>query len=827
MGRFRSKILRLVVAILSLWSFSGCGGSSKPGAPIFPGRVNLTPSSNTSLVLGGILGFLASAQTASGTNINTATFTYSSSDTSILTLAPNGVACAGHWDLNYTVCTPGNSGPVQVTASTLGATSIPTWVFVHPAIDNITVTGILFNGVLVQEPCLSQGQSMTVEAHAFSHGVDITSSVGPFTWSANNQAVVSLFPVVNSAYNFPTNQVTAKAVNPGITQIYASSSNVTSTSFLQPQYQNSQGVTSPPLDFFETCPIQSISLELGHVGSGQTSFVGAKGVSSQTVFATLTDIMGNSSLPNTNGGIVLNQIQLTWSASHPAVVGPAATCLQSCTLSTPVPGSGSTTASCSPPTCNIGFPLIPASISSVLAVDPTCAQFTDFFHALYPQFVNCKQLIPVPVYADTAISGLITGSTGAATLLSTSTGCAHLAPSVCSSSIYSLSTSKAVTNSQTPLPSAPNSMLFDLAGDKAYMGSDYGAQLINPTNFGTTNSPYTALGSVTGKVLAISTNGSLALFSDTIHTPNQVYVVNTSNSTAPTATPLNISAATTAAFSPDGLKAFVAGAITGSSLYVYSPLQALAGPIPLSGPADAIAFSPNSAFAYVAESAAAAPANITAFSTCTNQVATDSTLSIPAVLNLPFNPILMRVLPGLHLDGTDSSGNLIPDGVHVLILDSTGFDVITSNITAPEPGTLCPQALTFNPVQRIELDQGPLCASSTDCQSMNFFTSADGSQLYIASPSFASVLIYDLGTRAVTGIQLLGNATPVNSDISADAGTILLAGSDGLLHEVTTSLGGADLVQLPFPNLPNYLNPFCTGVPTSGPCVLNLVLARP
>ena len=142
MGRLRSNVLRLAVAILSLWSFSGCGGGAKPGPPIFPGRVNLTPSGNTSLVLGGVLGFTASAQTSSGTNIATA-FTFTSSDTSILTLAPNGVACAGHWDVNYTICTPGNSGPVQVTATALGASSVPTYVFVHPPIDNITVTGVL------------------------------------------------------------------------------------------------------------------------------------------------------------------------------------------------------------------------------------------------------------------------------------------------------------------------------------------------------------------------------------------------------------------------------------------------------------------------------------------------------------------------------------------------------------------------------------------------------------------------------------------------------------------------------------------------------------
>ena len=36
--------------------------------------------------------------------------TYSSSDTAILNIAPNGVACAGHWDVAFTTCTPGGTG---------------------------------------------------------------------------------------------------------------------------------------------------------------------------------------------------------------------------------------------------------------------------------------------------------------------------------------------------------------------------------------------------------------------------------------------------------------------------------------------------------------------------------------------------------------------------------------------------------------------------------------------------------------------------------------------------------------------------------------------
>src|ERR1700730_7774314 len=102
----------------------------------------------------------------------------------------------------------------------------------------------------------------------------------------------------------------------------------------------------------------------------------------------------------------------------------------------------------------------------------------------------------------------------------------------------------------------------------------------------------------------------------------------------------------------------------------------------------------------------------------------------------------MKLLPGVHVDGRDSYGYAIPDGIHVFLLDATGFDIITSAISPPT-GTLCPQALTFVPsgdplhaVQRIELGQGTI-------QPINFFASADASPLHIASSGTASILVYD------------------------------------------------------------------------------------
>jgi hypothetical protein len=813
----------LAVAILSFLYIAGCGGGTKAGAPLFAGRITLTPTANSSLQLGNTLTFFSTVQTASGTTLNTAV-TYTSSDTSILNLSSNGVACAGHWDAAFTSCTPGAVGVVTVTASALGSSSIPTYVFVHPPIDNITVTGVLLNGLPVQEPCLTRTQSMTVEAHAFSQGVDVTSSVGPFSWSANNTSVVNLVPLVDSAYNFPTNRATATASNPGITQVFASASGVTSTMFQQPSYINGSGATSPVLDFFSTCPIQSIALEVGFAGSGQTSFATSKGTA-QTVVATLTDVMGNSSLPNTNGGIVLSKIPLLWTSSQPGILPASTSCVQSCAVSPASPGAATITASCSPPSCNIGYPVVPAS----LATSAQLTACTQFFQAQYPQFGGCQELIPAPVYASVAVSGLITGTPGSASVLAASTDCAQEPPANCTAAAYYLSTAKASPGGENPLPTAPNSFLFDLAGDKVYMGSDFGAEVINPANFGTNNNPFTSLGTLTGSALAVSNNGLVAAFADTVHTPNQVYIYNSTTTSAPTATALTIPSATAAAFSPDGLKTFILAGTSGTSLYVYSTLQALQGPITLSGASNAVAFSPNSAFAFVAEAAnGAASANVSAFANCVNPAV--STIQPALSVPLPATPLLMKVLPNSHLDGKDSYGYAIQDGIHVLVLDATGINIVTFTVANPATGTTCPQVLASasndpaRAAQRIELGQGTLQPGTY----ANFFASADGSQIYFVNSASSTVTVYNFIVGSVIGgIELLNNATPINADISVDTATIVISGSDGMLHEVSTSTGGADLVQLPFPNLPNYLNPFCTFTPSSGPCKLNVTLAKP
>jgi len=804
------------VVVIALAAAVGCGSHKTTGAPSAPIKITLTPSGTTSLQQGTILAFTATAQNSSNTTIG-ATFTFISSDTSILNVAPGGAACAGHWDAAYANCTPGGTGPVLVTASADGATSASTLVFVHPPIDNITVAGVLLNGIPIQQPCLSQGQSMTVEAHAFSQGTDITSSVGPFTWSASNNnsalniTVVKLTPLLtditinNQPYPIAiaTNQATATAVTPGITQISAVASGTSSTSFAQP----------PPgtnLNFFETCPIQNITLELGQAGSGQTSFAATKGSSAaETVVATVTDVMGNSSLPNTDSGIVLSKIPLTWTSSQPQAVGIGTGCTESCTLTLPSAGAAAVTASCSPPTCNIGFgPQAPPG-----------------------------SIPPLPVYATTAISGLVTGATSSASVLATSMGCADTPPQDCSASIYTVGTAQASAGAASALPFPPNSLLFDRQGDKAYMGSEFGVQIINPGNLGGTASPFTSLGTVTGKPLATSPNGLVTVFSDTVHAPNQVYVTNTTFSPT-TTTALNISGATAAAFSPDGLKAYIFGFDSNGNpnLFVYSTLQALQttcwssapGACPPFQPANttvsSIAFSTNGAFAYVAEPelGGVGPA-VSVYNTCNDEVFTD-TIKGRNYIPLTAPPIAFKALP---------------DGLHFIALEEGGYvDYISANITGiptatltNPSNTLCPMTVGHT-VQSLNLGQG-------DISPINFFVSPDGTLLYVVASGRNSVLIYNLAGTA-KGVQLIPaggiplaptggnpNPTPISADMSIDSGIIAIAASDGYLHLLHTALGGSDQAQVSFPNLPNFLNPFCTFTPATGACTLDLVAVRP
>jgi hypothetical protein len=781
-----------------------CGGHKPAGANPFPAKISLTPATSASLQLGATLVFTATAQNGTNSNLSP-TFDFNSSNPAILSISPAGFACAGSWNAPYfNICTPSQSGVALVTASALGQTSPPTMVFVHPPVDNIQISvvppvnspppacpaqtalpaacDLAFNNA--GNSCLSQNQSQTFQATAYSQGVDITSSVGPFTWTQANSNVVKITPIVTSSSNLPTNQATVVSNTPGQTQVIASAS----------------GVSSQPYSA-ETCPVQCISLQLGSNGTqniGQTNFVTNKGTS-ETITATAVDVQG----------CIVPKPPLTWTSSAPAAITPGSATTgcaagAACVLTTAQQGAATITAACTPPTCNIGFPLVPPGVAP-----------------LY---------VPQPVYPVGAISGLVNGAAVATSVLAASQDC--YSSSLCPVALYNISTAKNIASGPATMPTPPNSLIFDPPGDKAYAGSQYGAFMITVSNIGSSTSPFalfpnpaSTLGVVTGRVLAVSPNGDLAIFSDTVSTPNAVYVVNTT-STSATTTPLTINGATTASFSPDSSKAFILGN-GGNTLYVYSPLQALQT-YPLTAPANTIAFSSTGAYAFLAGGLAGS--NIDVLSTCSNLAATTPAATPFSITGLPTTPTFLKMVP----DGNAPiNNNLLPsilqnplDNIDVFYgIDNSGIDVfatVTTTPLTPAPTSLCPQqqiALATvvsgtNPTY-INLQKGTF-------HPINFFVSPDSTQVYIIT-SDQGVLVYSFSTGSVSSIPLTGGAAPVAADMTVDGLFLYVAGTDGILHELNTQTG-TDIMEIPFFQLPNSSNNFCY---QSYTCTLNLVAVRP
>jgi hypothetical protein len=379
--------------------------------------------------------------------------------------------------------------------------------------------------------------------------------------------------------------------------------------------------------------------------------------------------------------------------------------------------------------------------------------------------------------------------------------------------------------------------MFDPGGDRAYMGSQFGAMTVSPSALGTSTSAFTLLaapgterGVVTGKVIGVSQNGGVAIFSDTVSTPNQVYIANVTSSTttAPSSSsssssssqtvttsstvPLNINNAISATFSPDGINAYIL-ANGGTTLDIYSPLQNLLPPITLTTPATSIVFNSSGSFALL--SGGAAPGTLTAFDNCDY-----SPITLPITgTGIPGPPLFLKMIPA-GIVPTGASGIIPPlttTGLDVFFgLDNTGIDVIATNTSTPALTTLCPQPITLATAFHINIGEGTF-------QPIDFFVSPDSTQVYIVASDRNGILVYDFDTGATTGIPLVNNPTPITAGMTADGTLIYVAATDGFLHVINTSLD-FDRDQISFPPLVNSNNNFCY---TANNCQMDLLAVRP
>ena len=349
MGRLGRVLLAIISLLFIAASLTGCGGSSSSSSLPVPTSIKLSPTV-ASMDIGSALQFTATATGGGGKAI---AFTYQSSNPAVLTFTSTGVACAGSWDSAGLVCTPGGVGTAQVTASSNGVASAPVTVYVHQHIDQITVSPLPATpGTLPSGPggCFTAATTSTTtasnlsfQATALSGNMDISSTVGPFSWQVVNTQVATVTPTsVNGVLN---GQVTVTAKVPGTTRLF-------------PSIANTNGV---PITF-DTCPVQQIILSVANTGG--TTISGAKG-SSASISATVIDIAGNAI-----------GAPLTWSSSNPAV----ATVSTAGAVTSTNAGGTTVTASCIAPSCNIGLqplqPIYPATPIQATYTETASTAFT-------------------------------------------------------------------------------------------------------------------------------------------------------------------------------------------------------------------------------------------------------------------------------------------------------------------------------------------------------------------------------------------------------------------------------------------------------------------
>ena len=742
MGRFVS-LAGLSCIVLCLILLASCGQSSPTNISTgnaVPTSVSLTASSavgsNLSLEVGKTSALSATAR-GSRNNVINETFSYLSSNPTVATVAQNGLICAGTWDSLTLpqVCTPGTVGTTQVTATALGVSSPPITVYVHQRITSITVSKVAGQPATLSNTCLSKAgpsgpESWVYQATAMSGSTDITASIGSFSWQEINPGTSAIVNFSSPPVTSPLNQEIVTANIPGEEPIFASAS----------------GFNGQP-SLVQTCPVQTILITAANNSSTSISMNTG---SSTTLDATVTDEVGRT----------LTGVPLTWSSSNQISVASGAgvtSTVFGSTFTATAAGVGATdmTASCTPPTCNGGF-------------KPS-----------------------LPIYAKTPITFTVTSSAAPSnpTAYVTTTACAsptaNPTNAACTPTVIPLTKSSTGTTFTTgtpiPLPASPNSFVFDPKGTNAYLG-------VRSSHFGQngamvfTGSAATQFTSAFGTVLAISPDTSTAIFSDAVNSPNQVLICTNCSTSSRTVTPVAITNATAAAFSPDSLKAYIVAGdnVVGFSLYVYSKLDALRK-VPLQTRATAVAFIGNGMVGYLAGGDSAGGAS---FPVCFDPASGPalSSVTIPGAT-------MLRALPG------DTILALAPPDVKT---------VTASILGNPMPGDIgCPAprgVLTLSNSAPLSFDLGEGAIVPTQ-----LIISSDASIGYLLAQSPAPnsaplpfVTVFSIRGQTTSQVSLAGNATPLSASLSPAGNLLFVGADDGAVHVIDTSLL-QDIQQITFP----------------------------
>lgn len=371
----------LFVAVLAI-SLAACGGgSSNSSSSSTPSSVTVSPTSMSlsykSDGTGDVLGVTPTFSNAAGVTVYPTSITYSSDNTALATVNSSGQVCAGTWDSSdSTVChapANGSGGVVTITVKS-GSASATLKVYVHPAVNRIEVSGS--RGVA---DCISLGaadKTAIMTARAYSGTVEVTNSVGPFTWSTLDSGVAS----IDSTGKCTTdNTCVLTASAPGQARVYASLGTISST-----------GNNNDPATF-TTCPVSSIRL---HLKDANNTSAALDKSATKTLAFEMVDSRGNS----------LTTVTPQYSSSQSLVASLASgSTITEPTLTANSPGTATLVASCNPTaSCNTNLaPVFSNAFTATVNKASTATATTVFVGS-----TTGTSLIPVDTSTNTAGTGI-------------------------------------------------------------------------------------------------------------------------------------------------------------------------------------------------------------------------------------------------------------------------------------------------------------------------------------------------------------------------------------------------------------------------------------
>ncbi len=479
------------------------------------------------------------------------------------------------------------------------------------------------------------------------------------------------------------------------------------------------GTTSSPAQFFRTClPVLILLHQAGDVNN-QFNFAATLNITNTQVLQ--TDIIDE------NGVVTANSTAIALISNNPGIVSVTGQ-----TLTAQSSGGAGIIASCAPPTCGNGIN-------------------TPVYSNLFSVFVNGNSPLTTVAYA----------------------GSSFAPPSGTTISLLPVDVSTTPPKPGPPItvPGVPNSIVFDRAGVRAFIGTNNGLAILDATsNIATLATPIPI-----GKVLAVSTDGTRALISNSANNPatgqpidpfpseQRLWLFDQTGNTITTFIVPGIVAAT---FDDDGFKAFGVG--SNGNLAVISTTQTQVT-TNIGGVSTDVTTLPSGPFIYAANSA-----GLETIATCNN---------VKQVTNPPVHDSTT-----IQLVGAPRNQN------QVVALEATGVNVetvATSALAAPVTITPanCQQNVSYSN-QFIDFGVGAFTAHQ-------MLVSSDDVHIVVLPAGIPKVLVAAPGSGP-SSINLPSGATePLTGGLTPDGNTLWVGVAGTNTMDRINLVSGADEVQIP------------------------------